>query len=240
MHETTAHSPLWLELPDELFWLEVDICALQRTAAFARTAKGELKPGATRRSGIDLPADADWARGRRPEDFYVHHQDGESFCLQLNLADIPSAVRKPEWPSAGVLWVFLERGKRNYYEVTVRFDPRPAGAIPWRSLADAKGTVTTWCEELQLPWATETTLPMIANWPDMCSVYDDWAQRFNEKNRRCRGLTLGGYAFTNQGDFDEDSKEFVLAIEDLYFGDCGEVYVFFNPERGFYGRADIC
>lgn len=241
MTDLVEHPPLRVDLPDDLFWLDADVRALQRPAAHNKTSKGVLQPGATRRCGLDLPADAAWARGREPEDFYVHHQDGESFCLQLNLADISAQVRKPEWPAVGVLWVVFEQGKRFGYDVTVHFDPRPASHIPWRHRAEPNGEVTTWEVQTQLPWATEKTIPLLANWAAMATVYDNWVQEHYTRRRRGRGgMTLGGYGFTHQGDFDEDSEEFVLSIEDLHFGDCGEVYVFFNPERGFYGRADIC
>lgn len=228
-----------IPLPEDLFWLDAEVRALQRKAAYAKTQKGVLKPGATRRGGIDLPADADWARGRSPEDFYVHHEDGQSVCLQLNLEEIPAEVRRPEWPAMGVLWVFLEDGPRHGYEVTVQFDPRPAASIPWRCLAEPKAAVTSWVIESQLPWATEKTLPVLAHWSAMGAIYDKWVQD-RYLARHLRGVVVGGYAFTNQGDLDEDSAEFVLAIEDMEFGDSGEVYVFFNPARGFYGRADVC
>lgn len=43
-----------------------------------------------------------WALNQSP-------YDGESFYLQLNLAEIPAAVRKPEWPAVGVVWVLIDQ-----------------------------------------------------------------------------------------------------------------------------------
>lgn len=233
------HPELPHPLPDDLYWLDADVRPLQRPVAFATSQRQivALPPGSTRRGSPDIPADAHWARGATTETFCCHHQDGPSCVLQLNLADIPETVRRPEWPRVGMLWVFLESDRRNI--ATVEFDPRPPSEIVWRANPRPKGYAQAWSVGVSLPWRTETILPVLWNWKGMGDLYDDYVQE-KYLSQGGRGLTVGGWGFTNQGDFDEDSKEFVLAIEDLEFGDSGEVYVFFNTERGFYARADIC
>lgn len=234
-----SSTPLPVELPSELSWLDADVRALQRSVMWASSQRElvTLSPGGTRLSDPDLPADSEWSKNCTAEHFNCHHADGPSMVLQLNMADIPAQVRRPEWPRVGVLWVFFESARVNV--VTTQFDPRPAEAIPWKPRTTRPVQKLVWHDGVSLPFRTETILPCLWHWDEVGACYDDWVLK-NYRDSRGAAVEIGGWCFTNQGDFDEDSAENVLALRDLYFGDCGEVYVFFNPERGFYGRADIC
>lgn len=235
---TFTPPPLVAELPDEIFWLEQDIVALQRQSAVARKIKGSaLKPGATRRSGIDIPSDATWAQGHSVASLTPHCADGLSCVLQLNLAEIPDEVRKPEWPREGVVWVFLQWGGE--CRARCQFDPRPAECIPWSDTAGAPGVGVKWELQVRLPWATDETLSSISYiGSDMAKTYDDWMWRHYSPRRRGRGVSVGGWGYPIQGGFDEDNRELVCSIEDLEFGDAGEVYLFYKPGEGFYASAE--
>lgn len=234
MTSTIEQPQLIAELPDDIFWLEHDIRQLQRVRARGTDVRNAiLKPGATRRGGIDIPEDAEWAQGRSAEHFIQSWCDALVCVLQLNLADIPEEARKPEWPRQGVVWLFLQWGGE--YRARAEFDPRPAEDIPWRKPAGGKGTGISWATEQSLPWACPETLPSIGHWDYMGKLYDDWMHEHYGRKRR--GVVIGGWGFPIQGDFIEDNKDYVCAVDDLEFGDAGEVYLHYNPEAGFYASA---
>ncbi len=228
-----SSQPLKAELPELLLWLEDDVRALQRQTAEGKRVLRPLKPGATRRGHMDVPADADWVRELDP---YCHYADGMSIQLQLNLADIPDAVRKPEWPREGVVWVFLQWGHATY-AATAKFDPRPAETIPWADPSGGMGHGIDWELHTLLPWCTPHTLPLLAHWPDVRTLYDDWVEK-HYLARRGRSISLGGWGFPIQDDFDERNEDLVCSIDDIEFGDAGALYLHFNAERGFYALAD--
>lgn len=226
-----------IPLPDDLWWLAEDIQALARPLATALPSSATSAPGDTLQGGIDLPEDAPWAEGRSAAEFLQHHADGLSCVLQLNMAQVPQSARKPEWPTHGVLWVFLIWSTHlERFEATVQFDPRSAETIPWRKAAGVhRRQSVDWREGSNLPWCTPATLPAIVHLPEMQELYDEWIQSTVERGI---ALQVGGWGFLRQGDFDLDNQHFMLAIKNLHFGDAGEVYVFFDPACGFWARAD--
>lgn len=238
------------DLPDYLYWLTEKVEALVKPAAFLRKAKGTVAPmGGTRAWGLpDVPYFDGWPTlsGSTHENSYPacwgqSPYDGESFKLQLNLEDIPSAVRKPEWPEVGVVWVFIDLSGR--WEATVKFDPRPAASIKWQPRLDSKIYRAPEAAELivadTITCCSEQTLPEIVPVDDMAETYDEWAQ----ENYACRtpsNIQIGGWVWPIQGDYDRRNADFVCALERQHFGDNGAVYLHYNTAQGFYALAETC
>lgn len=107
-HPSTGPLP---DLPDHLFWLQDRVQSLVRPGAFLRRELGALSTmGSTRAWGPpDLPADAAWCQDvHHASDWLQSPSQGEAFYLQLDLAEIPAAVRRAAWPVEGVVWVFID------------------------------------------------------------------------------------------------------------------------------------
>lgn len=240
-------------LPDELAWLKYDVQALVRPTAFIKSPHGKrsvgqsIAPlGSTRAWGSpDIPLDAPWAPTERLA--YLHNQwrsspyDGESFQLQLNLADIPPdvAAHLPAGcPRVGVVWVFINL--HGDWTGTARFDPRAASEISWqpRPHTHQAPLAAQWSLDVSLPCSTPQTLPSIAsNWDSMAERYDDWVQ---DHYRTASDIQIGGWVWPIQGDFDDRQETFVCAMERQSFGDSGAVYLHFSLEEGFFVHVDTC
>lgn len=226
---TTLATPL----PDNLAPLADKVTAALKPAAFlAQDPTRPGAPGATRAWGCpDLPTDAAWALAQQAP------PNGESFWLQLNLAEIPAEVRKADWPLVGVVWVFIDPAKA--WTATTHFDSRPAESIPWQAGNDITWSVADWQLHDTLPCCTRETLPEIwllggePNW--MAWNFDDWAFKHYIRDHR-RQLQIGGWSWPclPAADFIQHNQTLVCAMEEMAFGDSGAVYLYFTPERGFY------
>lgn len=221
-------------LPDELFWLAEKVESLVRPAAFFTQDKATVSPlGGTRGWGRpDLPAD----RRTLLRCLSGSPYDGECFWLQLNLADIPAAVRRPQWPTAGVVWVTIDLS--GSWEGTAYFDPRPAEAIKWQARAEREPPkAACWAVADTLPCCTPQVLPEI--WPtwqmqhSLVASYDEWAYE-QYTARLPGGIQVGGWVWPCQGDFDERNETFVCGFERQPFGDSGAVYLHYAADRGFF------
>lgn len=240
-------------LPDDIAWLEQDLCALLRPAAFlhnpsAPTSHAQLAAplGSTRAWGApDIPVDAPWA----PVDKLASLQrqwaesphDGLSFTLQLNLEEIPASIRASfpkHCPSQGVAWVFLDLSSYEW-KGFVHFDPRSARSISWYPRAFAsRPAEAQWTLADTLPFATEKTLPALsADWDTLGQVYDDWMQ---DHYLAPSDIQIGGWATPIQGDPDEAQKTFVCSLTRQSFGDSGAVYLHHSQERGFFVLVQSC
>ncbi len=227
-------------LPEDLVWLTDKVASLVRPAACLVQDRSTVAPlGGTRSWGEpDVPADAPWARGDYRWDCSPY--DGESFWLQLNLEDIPAAARKPQWPAAGVVWMFIDVSSREgRWKGHAVFDPRPAREIPWRPRRHDFRPVGARWEELQtLSCATELTVPEVYHWPEMCEVYDEWVADHYLPHRGRAAAQVGGWVWPVQGDHDDRNEDFVCAMEDQPFGDAGAVYLHYSEADGFYVLLD--
>lgn len=246
--ETDRETPtLKAELPDELFWLEDEIRRLVKPAAFLRRprpAKGESLPiaqmGSTRSWGRpDVPMYAKWAPHDQLE--YLQERywnqspyDGDSFWLQLNLEEIPEAVRPSHCPKVGVVWVFINC--TGLYHGEAHFDPRPAGEIQWhpRKPMPVKDQppAAEWRIADTLPDVTEKTFPAIAsNWDSMSEVLSEWMQRHYPA---LTDFQVGGWDLPCQGEFDSHNETLVCSMSRQEFGDSGEVSLHYSSDRGFF------
>lgn len=252
---TGLPTALKAPLPDALAWLESDVQALVRPTAFIKrppTSKGvalSIAPmGSTRAWGSpDIPIDAPWAPSERLA--YLHDQwrsspyDGESFWLQLNLAEIPAdvAMHLPKGcPRIGVVWVFINL--HGDWTGTARFDPRDASTIAWQPRPSTntpqEPVPAQWVADTTVPCSTPKTLPAIAsNWDSMAERYDDWVQ---DQYRGQSDVQIGGWVWPIQGDFDDRQETFVCALERQSFGDSGAVYLHFSAAEGFFVHVETC
>lgn len=226
-------------LPDYLYWLTDKMEGLLRPASFLRKDATKVSPrGGTRAWGLpDRPRDAAWAKS--PDYARSWDQspyDGDSFWLQLNLEEIPAAVRKPEWPTVGVVWVFINL--QDHWEATVYFDARSAAAIPWMDPMDAKPPAAcTWLDGVTAPDCTEETFPEVYYANDCAQDLANWAC----DNYACRApsdLQVGGWHWPCQGSFDDRNKTFVCALSRQPFGDHGEIALHYSPEHGFFAFVE--
>lgn len=234
------HPVLKTALPDDLDWLTDKVAGLVRPAACLIQDRSAVAPlGGTRSWGEpDVPVDATWANGGW--DWNCSPYDGESFWLQLNLEDTPSAARKPEWPTAGVVWVFIDLSSREgRWRGWAHYDSRPARDIPWRTRRhDFRPAGARWEEVPTLSCATELTLPEVYHWPAMCELFDEWVSDHYVLANGRASAQVGGWVWPIQGDHDHRNEDFVCAMEDQPFGDAGAVYLHFNPKDGFYVILD--
>jgi hypothetical protein len=234
-------------LPDHLEWLTPQVEALVRPGAFVLHDKDKASPpGSTRTWGLpDVPMGRGW-----PEDSVISGPwgwngspyDGESFWLQLNLAEIPAEVRQPHWPKVGVVWVFLDLS--DGWQTRVEYDPRPAETITWRPRIGKEAPAgSRWVLQDTLTTCTPVALPDI--WWDyrdtqgLCSSYDDWCQN-TYGGREPSDFQVGGWMHPIQGDCDLARQTLVCALERQPFGDSGAVYLHYSVERGFYAEAHTC
>lgn len=241
-----------LVLPESISWLTEKVTGLLRWSAFVRPGSSGTvaAQGATRSWGLpDLPADAPWAQfephtqhpSLMPWAWRQAPQDGESFVLQLDLAEIPDDVRKPHWPAQGVVWVFIDLSED--WKGTVRFDPRARADIPWQPRLDAMPPrAPRWYLEPRLPAGTDQTLPEISQtWRDegggLLQEYEDWAWK---ALNICQpsDFQVGGWVSPCQGDFDQRNERFVCGLVNQPFGDAGCVYLQYDVERGFSVQLD--
>jgi len=233
--------PLKAPLPDHLEWLTEKVEQLIRPAAFLCPDKSRAPArGATQAWGPpDLPADAPWAQGMRPDMWQQSWHDGPVFALQLELAGIPAEARKPIWPAQGVVWVFFDASDPEAgWKAWAEFDPRPASDIPWQPRAQTAYPVkaSTWALADTLTCATDESLPEIA-WDYHGGVgmgvdYDEWWQ----KHYGCRlpsTIQVGGWIHPIQGGYAPDGSTLVCAMERLEFGDNGAIYLHHCPAKGF-------
>ncbi len=231
-------------LPDDIDWAEDLVRAQMRPAAFLRNARGtQAARGSTRAWGLpDIPVGARWAVApdfehkhwnRMPWALNQAPCDGESFWLQLNLAEIPAEVRKPEWPTVGVVWVIIDLA--GAWRAEAHFDPRPAESIVWHPRLDTKAPeAAQWSVALTAPDATEQVLPELVYTGE---TYTDWAQDHNAR-AATTDIQVGGWVWPCQGWFDERNQDFVCGLERQCFGDHGAVYLHYNTERGFYALVE--
>jgi hypothetical protein len=223
---------LKIDLPDDIFWLTERVQSLVKPAAFLREdSTHKAVQGSTRAWGLpDLPKDTDWLWCLNQ-----HPDDGESFYLQLNLAEIPDAVRNPVWPAVGVVWVFINLS--DGWNATARFDSRPSSEIPWRPRLDKTAPFAAqWTIAHTVPDCTNETLPEIEPVPAMSDAYFKWATD-HYLNTTPSEVQIGGWIWPCQGWFDAHNKDVVCALENLEFGDAGAVYLHYTVERGFYARV---
>ena len=240
-------------LPDDIAWIEPELRALVRPGAFLRSLslpKGQQaipSPlGCTRAWGVtpDVPIDAPWAPADKLESLQRQWAespyDGLSFYLQLNLEEIPAAVRKnlPQpFPAVGVVWVFIDLTED--WKGLAHFDPRPVADIQWQPRTGAAPAIAQWTLADTLPFATEKTLPSIAaNWDELGDIYDDWMQ---DHYLSPSDIQIGGWTAPIQGDHDEAQTTFVCALDNQSFGDSGAVYLHYNSESGtFFVLVETC
>jgi hypothetical protein len=237
--------PLREELPDHLYWLTETVENLVRPAAFLLKDKtGPAARGATRHWGpADLPADAAWAQEEAVLASYQSYRDGASFVFQLDMGQIPDEVRQPQWPTQGVVWVFMDLS--GSWKAWAQFDPRAPTDIPWtpRQKTEHRVTSSSWLLHETLTCATEDTLPEIASdyhsGVGMCVDYDEWWQK-HYGWRRPSDFQIGGWILPIQGDCDEERKTLVCALDRQEFGDSGAVYLHYSSERGFFAEVATC
>lgn len=218
--------------PDDLAFMREEVDRLSRVAAVLLPSSEAARIGSTRTGALpDRPLDADWSMGSAYESFH----DAESFIFQLNLAEIPAALRRKGWPDHGMVWMFMDLS--DDWTVRVEFDPRPADQIPWpetRQLVRGMQwkTIVSW------PFATDEQLPQIYWDPQLSEMYWNWCQ---EQAPNRSSIQIGGWINPIQGDFDESDKTLVAELGHLEFGDCGAVYLHFDPSsRCWSGIAYTC
>lgn len=235
-----------LRFPEDIEWAKDMVDAQLRPAAFLRAIKGsKAAQGATRFWGLpDIPVGATWASAPQVERKHGSQMpwalgqspyDGESFYFQLNLAEIPVEVRKPEWPAVGMVWVLIDLSKESGWTADAYFDPRAVEAIKWHPRLDAEAPLAAeWFVAPVAPDCTEAVLPEL-NWT--AEVYTDWAQEHNYRARKT-DFQVGGWIWPCQGWFDERNTDFVCALEHQEFGDSGAIYLHYTLERGFYALVE--
>lgn len=233
------------DLPDHLYWLTEKVEQLLRPAAFLVANKAETAArGATRHWGPpDLPSDAAWAQESDVLCSYQSYSDGAAFAFQLDLAHIPAEARQAQWPTQGIVWVFIDVSGN--WRAWTHFDPRLAVDIPWAPREKTQHPVSagTWVLQETLTCATEATLPEIASdyhgGFGMGVDYDEWWQK-HYCGRKPSDFQVGGWMLPIQGDCDEERKTLVCALERQEFGDSGAVYLHYDPLRGFFAQVETC
>lgn len=236
-------------LPVELYWCTEKIQSLARLTLHPKphpTLKANV--GDTRAWGVpDAPADAAWLQ-------QVEQLSNESyFMVQINFAQIPAEVRRPEYPNQGMLWVFAETQS---YVPMVLFDPRDPKDIKWADAteqADLLGrrakTAPAACD-----WQTTLTYPYASKelFPEFCDksglgyhvweqIYDEWVEQHNERTQtRCGDYQIGGYVFPIQDSAARWSEGFLFSAERQPFGDSGALYVRCLPDGTFHAAMMTC
>lgn len=227
-------------LPDEIFWLDHRVAELLRPGAFLKKdPTTPAKKGGTRAWGApDVPLNAVWRGPDGADRWGQSPMDGESFFFQLDLAEIPAELRKPEWPAEGVVWVTLDLSER--WVGNAYFDPRPAGSIVWSTSPTLRGDVfapaaAQWRVQPTLPCVTDETIPELANIKpysgSAAETYDNWA---GDHYQGDTDFQVGGWVWPCQGEHDHRNKDFVCGLTRQDFGDSGAVYLHFNTDKGFY------
>lgn len=233
-------------LPDDLMWAQEQIQAVVKPAGFLRPKSNAIaSQGSTRAWGLpDLPIGAGWVVAptgerhwnRMPWSFNQSPYDGPSFYLQLNLAEIPDQVRKPEWPTVGVVWVFIDLSDdKSGWQADAYFDPRPAQDIPWHPRLEGKAPqAAEWLLSDMPPDCTEELLPQL-QWA--AKSYDEWVTE--QLEQACKSdIQVGGWVWPCQGWFDERNKDFVCGLTRQHFGDSGAIYLHYSTQRGFYALVE--
>lgn len=258
MTETTVDQPVsalraerreqaFATLPDVIFWAEQELRAAVRPGAFIHVEKSDkgrqvkaakpLARGGTALGGIlDVPAMARWAGLAKHwnESWY----DGESLCLQLNLADIPDEVRRATWPTHGVLWVTLDLSG-DHWVVNTYFDSLAAQDIVWAerhvfSKDALTRTLTFKVADTMPSWSGIEAIDKDLSRDGLMSEYETWSHLNFPK---LEDVQIGGHSHPIQGDAEQLDPEFFLAMERQEFGDFGAIYVTYTPEKGFSGWA---
>lgn len=255
--DTAIHPAQALGLPDDLYWIGEKVASLVRPAAFLRpdgersrrtgAAEKVASMGATHRGPFfDVPQDAPWAKEARRWDQSPH--DGPSCYLQLNLGSVPQYVREqiPRLPRDGVVWVVVDLREIDEGSIgsSAHFDPRPASQIPWQpreaTSVNRLPQATRWERGDTLTCWTPLVLPELGSYQSgFVQIYDEWWQSRGHF-RHSRDIQLGGWLHPIQGDADEERRTLVLSIGDAGFGDCGEVYLHYSAERGFWVETQSC
>lgn len=215
-----------------------------RPAAFLVDRSGTRTPvGSTHAWGApDVPVDAPWKN--RALSWEQSPYDGESLCIQLNLEEVPAAVRQPQWPATGVLWVTLDLS--DSWEVRTYFDPRPASSIAWEPRTQpsrAKAVAPQWT--LANVWAPAigAAYPSLVGNEYLLDAMDEWLLEHELYWPSAQGvsrtaLQVGGWVWPCQGDAEDRNADFVCGLFRQEFGDLGEVSVHYTPEKGFFGYVD--
>lgn len=220
----------WKPLPSAIDWIEYAVKEHARPAVSLTVGEMTNRPGATRLGGAaDRPVDASWSPGHEES-----YHDGDCLILQLNLAEIPPAVRREGWPAVGMIWVFLNLS--DDWTVRVEFDPRRVEDIPWPATrALARGV--KWDAFLCPPTTDENRLPEIYFVPANDSPYWEWWQDQRPRD----GVQIGGWISPIQGLHGGDDDTLVAEFNNLHFGDCGAVYLHFDAKtHRWWGFAQTC
>lgn len=222
------------DLPDDIYWLTEKVESLVKPVAYLVKDKNGIAPqGSTRNWGApDIPVDAPWAQSAETSaSCHLSISEGESFIFQINLEEIPESVRKPEWPTVGVVWVFGE-----LWNGIVKFDPRPAADIKWLPRLDKVAPCASRMVLSEtVPDCTSGTLPEIERVKRMVDDYWQWAQKnYFVQNERFGDFKIGGWVMPCQGDFDERNQDFVCELSGQHFGDNGCASLHYNKKDGFY------
>lgn len=136
-------------LPEFLQYWQEDIAKLIRHQVVMIEAKGKPAVGATRMGGYpDIPTDREWATKWKRDGARSTFWDN-NYMAQINLDDIPDSVRKPEWPTTGMVWIFFDHDDG---EGECIYDPRPVKDIPLIA-QDDRYTMRS-CVVETLPWGT--------------------------------------------------------------------------------------
>ncbi len=239
-------------LPEHLDWLTSRVEELVRPGAFLISSVRKMKRrpypplerapvgGTHLGAQPDVPLDAPWAAcALQGRGWLEHPEDGESFLAQLNLEDVPAAIRAqyPRLPSVGLVWVTLDLSNLDSTPwAKAYFDPRAAASIrfaPPRSDAlEPCAAHFVVCDTLSS--ATPALLPEVASdYEGLCADYDAWAWE-HYISRRPGTVQLGGWLEPIQGEADEERKTLLMAFERLPYGDSGAVYLHHSEERGFF------
>ncbi len=254
--EAEAMTKLRHPLPEQLDWLTCRIEQLIGPAAFLvrteedrNTKAGGLKTiapvGGTFISGCpDVPLGAPWALSdwAGSNAYRRTPYEGEAFIAQLNLEDIPPDVltHLPKVPRVGVVWVTADLDSdSDGWEGRAYFSPQCAKDTTWRARETHRPETLPLAMNYvladTLPYASEKTLPEIAwDWQGQCKDFDDWRDKYY--GRKTAEIQLGGWIHLVQGDCDEERETLVASFGHLHFGDCGEVYLHYSVERGFFVR----
>lgn len=219
--------------PDVIDWIKPTIKELSKVGSFLVRAD-HYEFGMTRCEGEapDMPEDATWVNQHLCESPY----DGKAFLFQLNLEEIPDEVRKPEWPTKGMVWAFIDLSED--WEVEIVFDERSAKDINWKPNKH-NHQATAFHLEVTVPDDCHPELNSIAYHEQWSESYYEWKNRYADYERISE-FQVGGWIALIQGSTEANQKACVCEMQCPFVGDAGSVYLFYTPEKGFYATVETC
>jgi len=206
-------------LPEFLQYWQEDIAKLIRHQVVMIEAKGKPAVGATRMGGYpDIPTDREWAKKWKRDGARSTFWDN-NYMAQINLDDIPDSVRKSEWPTTGMVWIFFDHDNG---EGDCIYDPRPVKDIPLIA-QDDRYTMHS-CVVETLPWGTSELTDLFFKSDELITAYEDWVWKVTLENSRRATAILGGWIPMIQS-FMEDREDVMFCINDINWGDAGSLYL---------------